>query len=134
MFVRPAPVRSPRAESGPIVLDLEPQDAVRLFTLSGADFLDEWFSDDRVKGALATQSIIGAWGGPMSPGSAYVLMHHWIGEVEGHPGAWGWVHGGMGSVSDALAASAKAAGGEIRPAAEVRRVVVRSASRWTTAR
>jgi len=93
--------------------------------LSGADFLDEWFSDDRVKGALATQSIIGAWGGPMSPGSAYVLMHHWIGEVEGHPGAWGWVHGGMGSVSDALAASAKAAGAEIRPATEVRRVVVR---------
>src|SRR5262249_25100676 len=55
-------------------------EAVRLFTMSAADFLDEWFADERVKGALATQSIIGAWGGPMSPGSAYVLMHHWIGE------------------------------------------------------
>jgi phytoene dehydrogenase-like protein len=64
-------------------------EAVRLFTLSGADFLDEWFEDDRVKGALATQTIIGAWCGPMSPGSAYVLVHHWIGEVAGHAGGWG---------------------------------------------
>ena len=52
---------------------------VRLFTMSAADFLDEWFRDDRVKGALATQAVVGAWGGPMSPGSAYTLMHHWIG-------------------------------------------------------
>jgi phytoene dehydrogenase-like protein len=100
-------------------------DVVRLFTLSGADFLDEWFEDDRVKGALATQAIIGAWCGPMSPGSAYVLMHHWIGEVEGHPGAWGWVHGGMGAVSRCLAEAARAAGAEIRAAAPVRRIAVR---------
>ena len=100
-------------------------EAVRLFTMSAADFLDEWFTDERVKGALATQSIIGAWGGPMSPGSAYVLMHHWIGEVDGHAGAWGWVHGGMGAVSDALTRSAEAAGAEVRAAALVARVVVR---------
>jgi phytoene dehydrogenase-like protein len=62
---------------------------------------------------------------PMSPGSAYVLMHHWIGEVEGHSGAWGWVHGGMGAVSRCLAEAARAAGAEIRAAAPVRRVVVR---------
>jgi phytoene dehydrogenase-like protein len=99
--------------------------AVRLFTMSAADFLDEWFEDARVKGALATQAIIGAWCGPMSPGSAYVLMHHWIGEVDGHAGAWGWVHGGMGGVSQALARSAQAAGAEIRTAAAVRRVTVR---------
>jgi phytoene dehydrogenase-like protein len=97
---------------------------VRLFTLSGADFLDEWFEDDRVKGALATQAIIGAWCGPMSPGSAYVLLHHWIGEVDGHAGAWGWVHGGMGAVSGALASAARANGAEIRTAAPVRRVVI----------
>ncbi|MGE4652843.1 MAG: NAD(P)/FAD-dependent oxidoreductase [Myxococcota bacterium] len=66
---------------------------VRLFTVSGADFLDEWFEDERVKGALGTQAILGAWCGPMSPGSAYVLLHHWIGEVAGQHGAWGWVHG-----------------------------------------
>jgi len=58
-------------------------ETVRLFTMSAADFLDEWFEDERVKGALATQAIIGAWCGPMSPGSAYVLLHHWIGGVDG---------------------------------------------------
>jgi len=78
-----------------------------------------------VKGALATQAIIGAWCGPMSPGSAYVLMHHWIGEVDGHDGAWGWVEGGMGGVSQALAGAARAAGAEIRTGALVRRVDVR---------
>jgi phytoene dehydrogenase-like protein len=97
----------------------------RLFTLSAADFLDEWFEDERVKGALATQAMVGAWGGPMSPGSAYVLMHHWIGEVDGHAGAWGWVHGGMGGVSRALASSAQAAGAEIRTGCPVERVVIR---------
>ena len=100
-------------------------EAVRLFTMSAADFLDEWFTDGRVKGALATQAIIGAWCGPMSPGSAYVLMHHWIGEVDGHGGAWGWVHGGMGGVSQALAGAARAAGAELCTGADVRRVTVR---------
>lgn len=100
-------------------------EAVRLFTISAADFLDEWFADNRVKGALATQAIIGAWCGPMSPGSAYVLMHHWIGEVAGHEGAWGWVHGGMGGISQALAGAARAAGAELRVDAAVRRVDVR---------
>jgi len=100
-------------------------DLVRLFTMSAADFLDEWFEDERVKGALATQAIIGGWNGPMSPGSAYVLMHHWIGEVDGQAGAWGWVHGGMGAVSDVLARAASAAGAEVRTSSPVRRVVVR---------
>jgi phytoene dehydrogenase-like protein len=102
---------------------------VRLFTMSAADFLDEWFEDERVKGALATQAVIGAWCGPMSPGSAYVLMHHWIGEVGGHPGAWGWVRGGMGGVSRALAAAAESAGAEIRTNAEVQRVAVDASGR-----
>jgi phytoene dehydrogenase-like protein len=97
---------------------------VRLFTMSAADFLDEWFEDDRVKGALATQAIIGAWCGPLTPGSAYVLMHHWIGEIDGHFGAWGWVRGGMGAVSAAMARAAEAAGATIRTDAEVQRVAV----------
>ncbi|MGE5407201.1 MAG: phytoene desaturase family protein, partial [Syntrophothermus sp.] len=100
-------------------------DTVRLFTLSAADFLDEWFEDERVKAALATQAMVGAWGGPMSPGSAYVLMHHWIGEVDGHAGAWAWVHGGMGGLSSALASAARAAGAEIRLDAPVERVLIR---------
>jgi phytoene dehydrogenase-like protein len=77
-----------------------------------------------VKGALATQAVIGAWGGPMTPGSAYVLMHHWIGEIDGHPGAWGWVKGGMGAISNAMARAAEAAGAEIRTEAEVDRVAI----------
>jgi phytoene dehydrogenase-like protein len=97
---------------------------VRLFTISAADLLDEWFEDERVKGALATQAVIGAWYGPMSPGSAYVLVHHWVGEVDGQAGAWGWVRGGMGGVSAAIAASAQAAGAEIASDRAVRRVVV----------
>jgi phytoene dehydrogenase-like protein len=104
-------------------------ETVRLFTMSAADFLDEWFEDDRIKGALATQAIIGAWCGPMTPGSAYVLMHHWIGEVDGHAGAWGWVKGGMGGVSNAMARSAEAAGAEVRTDAEVDRVAITSGGR-----
>jgi phytoene dehydrogenase-like protein len=102
---------------------------VRLFTMSAADFLDEWFEDDRVKGAMATQAIIGAWCGPMSPGSAYVLLHHWIGEVEGHPGAWGWVKGGMGGVAASLASSARAAGADVRSGARVARILVTGGGR-----
>jgi phytoene dehydrogenase-like protein len=102
---------------------------VRLFTMSAADFLDEWFEDDRVKGALATQAIIGAWAGPMTPGSAYVLMHHWIGEIDGHAGAWGWVKGGMGGVSQAMARSAESAGAEIRTDAEVDRIAINASGR-----
>jgi phytoene dehydrogenase-like protein len=104
-------------------------EVVRLFTMSAADFLDEWFEDERVKGAMATQAIIGAWCGPMTPGSAYVLMHHWIGEIDGHPGAWGWVKGGMGGVGEAMARSAQAAGAEIRTDAEVDRVAINASGR-----
>jgi phytoene dehydrogenase-like protein len=104
-------------------------ETVRLFTMSAADFLDEWFEDERVKGALATQAIIGAWCGPMTPGSAYVLMHHWIGEVDGHAGAWGWAMGGMGGISAAMARSAEAAGAEIRTDAEVDRVAINASGR-----
>jgi phytoene dehydrogenase-like protein len=104
-------------------------EVVRLFTMSAADFLDEWFEDDRVKGALATQAVIGGWGGPMTPGSAYVLMHHWIGEIDGHPGAWGWVHGGMGGVARAMEQAAQAAGAEVRTNAEVDRVAINASGR-----
>jgi phytoene dehydrogenase-like protein len=104
-------------------------ETVRLFTMSAADFLDEWFEDERVKGALATQAIIGAWCGPMSPGSAYVLLHHWIGGVDGHAGAWGWAKGGMGGISAAMARAAEAAGAEIRTDAEVDRVAINASGR-----
>ncbi len=104
--------------------DLE--ELVRLFTVSAADLLDEFFEDERVKGAFVTQSVIGAWHGPMSPGSAYVLVHHWVGEIDGQMGAWGWVYGGMGGLSKAIAESAQAAGAEIRTGVPVKSVVVRN--------
>ena len=104
--------------------DLE--ELVRLFTISAADLLDEFFEDERVKGAFVTQSVIGAWHGPMSPGSAYVLVHHWVGEIDGQMGAWGWVYGGMGGLSKAIAGSAQAAGAEIRTGVPVSKVVVRN--------
>jgi phytoene dehydrogenase-like protein len=92
---------------------------VDLMTMSCADFLDRFFMDERVKGALAPGGVIGMWGGPMSPGSAYVLLHHRMGEIDGVTGGWGFVRGGMGGVSEAIAASARAAGAEIRTNAEV---------------
>lgn len=101
-------------------------DLLRIFTLSAADFLDQWFENQRVKGALATQAIIGAWAGPMSPGTAYVLLHHWMGEVNGHRGAWGWVHGGMGAIGRALGEAARTAGADIRTGVAVNRIAVRN--------
>ena len=92
---------------------------VDLMTMSAADFLDLFFVDDRIKGALALGSVIGAWCGPMSPGSAYVLLHHRMGETDGVTGAWGFVRGGMGALSECIASSARAAGAEIKTGAEV---------------
>src|ERR687893_1292102 len=98
---------------------------VDLMTMSCADFLDRFFVDERVKGALAPGGVIGMWGGPMSPGSAYVLLHHRMGETDGVSGGWGFVRGGVGGVSEAIAASARAAGPEIRTNAEVAAIDVK---------
>ena len=75
---------------------------------------------------LATDGVIGANGGPRSPGTAYILLHHCMGGVAGHRGLWGFVRGGMGAVSEAIAASARAAGAEIRTGAAVARILVRN--------
>jgi phytoene dehydrogenase-like protein len=92
---------------------------IDLMTMSAADFLGNFFVDDRIKGALALGSVIGAWCGPMSPGSAYVLLHHRMGETDGVTGAWGFVRGGMGALSECIASAARAAGAEIRTDADV---------------
>lgn len=92
---------------------------VDLMTMSVSDFLDRYFEHEAVKGALCPGGVIGMWGGPMSPGSAYVLLHHRMGEAGGVGGAWGFVRGGMGALSEAIAASARASGAEIRTGAEV---------------
>lgn len=98
-------------------------DVVDLMTMSVSDFLDRYFTDEAVKGALCPGGVIGMWGGPMSPGSAYVLLHHRMGQVAGIRGAWGFVRGGMGALSEAIASAARAAGAEIRcdaPVVEIR--------------
>ena len=98
---------------------------VKIFTQSAAEFLDEWFESDEIKVTLATDGVIGANGGPRSPGTAYILLHHVMGSVAGHRGLWGFVRGGMGAVSNAIAESAKSRGAEIRTNAVVKCVRVK---------
>jgi phytoene dehydrogenase-like protein len=97
----------------------------RMFTSSARSILDDWFESDELKLALATDGVIGTNGGPSSPGTAYVLLHHVMGGVGGVRGLWGFVRGGMGALSEALRRSAEAAGADIRTNAEVARVHVR---------
>jgi phytoene dehydrogenase-like protein len=98
---------------------------VKIFTQSAADLLDEWFESEQVKVTLATDGVIGANGGPRSPGTAYILLHHCMGGVSGHRGLWGFVRGGMGAVSESIAAAARSSGATIRTNAAVAQVLVR---------
>ncbi len=99
-------------------------DSIRFWTMSCADFLDQYFESEVIKGHLCGSSIIGTALGPWSPGSAYVLLHHYMGEVDGAVGAWGYARGGMGAVAEALAGAFRSLGGEIRTGAEVAKVTV----------
>ncbi len=98
---------------------------VKIFTQSVADFLDDWFESPELKVTLATDGVIGANGGPRSPGTAYILLHHTMGSVGGKRGLWGFVRGGMGALSNAIAESARSRGAEIRTGAQVNRILVR---------
>ncbi len=102
-------------------------DATRLFTMSIRDVLDEWFESPEVQGLMAINAIIGTWAGPDEAGTAYVMMHHTIGDVgDGHLGKWGYPIGGMGAVSDAIRSSAESFGAEIRTNAPVERIRTRN--------
>jgi phytoene dehydrogenase-like protein len=96
----------------------------RLLTMSSGDYLDEWFETDALKGTMCASGIIGTFLGPRSPGTAYVLIHHYMGEVDGSFRAWGFVRGGMGMVSESIASAARSYGVEIRVNAEVRSIQV----------
>ncbi|MDO8666471.1 MAG: NAD(P)/FAD-dependent oxidoreductase, partial [Gemmatimonadales bacterium] len=98
----------------------------KLMTMSAADFLDEWFETDVLKATKSASGIIGTFLGPRSPGTAYVLLHHYMGEIDGVFRAWGFPKGGTGSVSEAIAAAARRFGAEIRTDAAVARVVVKN--------
>ncbi len=99
-------------------------DTIRFWTMSIADFLDEYFETDIVKAHLAGSGIIGTALGVYSPGSAYVLLHHYMGDVDGSIGSWGFARGGMGAIADALAAAFQSHGGEIKVDAGVDRILV----------
>jgi phytoene dehydrogenase-like protein len=99
---------------------------VRMFSGSARELLDGWFESDELKLALATDGVIGTNGGPSTPGTAYVLLHHVMGGVGGVRGLWGFVRGGMGALSEALKRSAQAHGTEVLTDAEVARIDVRN--------
>ncbi|HXG40683.1 MAG TPA: NAD(P)/FAD-dependent oxidoreductase [Candidatus Limnocylindrales bacterium] len=98
---------------------------VQLMTMSAADFLDQWFETDPLKATMAASGIIGTFLGVRSPGTAYVLLHHYMGEIDGAFRAWGIPRGGTGGVSAAIAGAARSLGAEIRTEAPVARIEVR---------
>ena len=101
-------------------------DTIRFYSMSIADFLGEYFESDLVKAHFSGSGIIGTALGVYSPGTAYVLLHHYMGDVDGSIGAWGFARGGMGAVSAAIAAALQAHGGEIVTDAPVEQVLVRN--------
>jgi phytoene dehydrogenase-like protein len=106
-------------------LPIETQRVVHeLFTRSAGDVLDGWFEDEGLKAAYGFDSIVGNYASPYTPGSAYVLLHHAFGEVNGKPGIWGHALGGMGAITNAMAAEATAHGARIEVDQPVRRVIV----------
>jgi phytoene dehydrogenase-like protein len=101
-------------------------DVTRLMTMSVADLLGDWFESPQVQGVLSVSGIIGTWAGPRSPGTAYVMAHHKIGDVgDGQMGSWGFPEGGMGGVTTAMRKAAEAFGATIRTGASVARIEVR---------
>ena len=100
-------------------------DTIRFYTMSVAEYLDEYFESDVIKAALSGSGIIGTGLGPYSPGTAYVLLHHYMGEVDGSIGSWGFARGGMGSIAKALADAFKDYDGELLTDAEVSQIIVK---------
>jgi len=100
------------------------RELLSLFAMSAGDYLDNWFESDPIKAVFGFDGIVGNYASPYSPGSAYVLLHHVFGEVNGKRGAWGHAIGGMGAITQAMAAAARARGAVIRVATTVREVLV----------
>ena len=98
----------------------------KLMTMSSADFLDEWFEFEPLKATMAASGIIGTFMGPRSPGSAYVMLHHYMGDIDGAFRAWGFQRGGTGAVSMAIARSAEYFGAQIMTEAPVEKVIVKN--------
>jgi phytoene dehydrogenase-like protein len=100
-------------------------DVTRMLTGSIADLVERYFESDAMRGLLSVSGVIGTWAGPRSAGTAYVMLHHHVGDTGGQSGAWGFPRGGMGGVTSALAAAARSFGAEVRTGAEVARIRTR---------
>jgi phytoene dehydrogenase-like protein len=99
---------------------------IQLMTMSAADFLDQWFETDVLKATMSASGIIGTFLGIRSPGTAYVLLHHYMGEIDGAFRSWGFSRGGTGAISNAIASAAREAGVEIRTKAGVLKIIVKN--------
>ena len=108
---------------------LAPEDKynqVQLMTMSAIDFLDQWFETDVLKATMSASGIIGTFLGVRSPGTAYVLLHHYMGEIDGAFRSWGFARGGTGAISNAIADAARELGAEIRTEAPIARIIVKN--------
>src|SRR3977135_2079551 len=99
---------------------------VQLMTMSAVDFLDQWFETDVLKATMSASGIIGTFLGVRSPGTAYVLLHHYMGEIDGAFRSWGLSRGGTGSISNAIADAAREAGAEIRTEAPITKIILKN--------
>jgi phytoene dehydrogenase-like protein len=99
---------------------------VQLMTMSAIDFLDQWFETDVLKATMSASGIIGTFLGVRSPGTAYVLLHHYMGEIDGAFRSWGFARGGTGAISNAIADAAREAGAEIRTQAPIAKILVKN--------
>ena len=99
---------------------------VQLMTMSAIDFLDQWFETDVLKATMSASGIIGTFLGVRSPGTAYVLLHHYMGEIDGAFRSWGFARGGTGAISNAIADAAREAGAEIRTKAAIAQIIVKN--------
>src|SRR6186713_970151 len=99
---------------------------VQLMTMSAADFLDQWFETDVLKATMSASGIIGTFLGVRSPGTAYVLLHHYMGEIDGAFRSWGFSRGGTGAISNAIADAAREAGAEIRTEAPIEKIILKN--------
>src|SRR5205814_6329766 len=99
---------------------------VQLMTMSAIDFLDQWFETDVLKATMSASGIIGTFLGVRSPGTAYVLLHHYIGDIAGAFRSWGLSRGGTGAISNAIADAARDAGAEIRTEAAIEKIILKN--------
>ncbi len=99
-------------------------DQLRLFSMSVVDYLEPWFESEELKVRLATDGVIGAWASPYTPQTAYILFHHVMGESNGQTGVWGYVKGGMGTITQALLHAFEAQGGSVRTQTKVAKIII----------